>query len=512
MSAERLPMRKLREIVRLKLQCGKSRREIAAACGIAGSTAGGYAARIAAAGLTWPLPPELEDDAALERLLFPHEGKPSSSRPEPEWTRVHAELKRKSVTLMLLWQEYRQQHPDGVQYSQFCDHYARWLRYAPVTMRQEHRAGEKAFVDFSGDGIDIVDLKSGEVFRAKLFVAVLGASSLTYVEPVLDESLPTWIGCHVRMCEFFGGVPEIVVPDNLKSGVKRPDRYEPEINPTYADWAQHYGCAVIPGRVRKPRDKAKVESAVLIAERWIIAVLRHRTFHSLNELHEAVLPLVDKINDRVMRKLKKSRRELFEEIDRPVLRPLPERRYEFAQWKKARVNIDYHVELDDHYYSVPYTLAQEAVEIRATTTCVEIFHGGKRVASHVRSSAKYQPTTAADHMPKSHREHLEWTPSRITNWAATIGPCTAKMAEQILASRPHPEQGYRSCLGIIRLGKEYSNERLERACEWALRHRAISYRSVAAILKNNRDRLDESQPSQVALPLHENVRGSGYYH
>ena len=512
MSAEKLPMRKLREIVRLKLQCGVSQQSIATACGIARSTAGEYAARIAAAGLTWPLPPELDDDAALERLLFPHEGKPSSRRPEPEWARVHAELKRKHVTLMLLWQEYREQHPDGVQYSQFCDHYARWLQYAPVTMRQEHRAGEKAFVDFSGDGIDIVDPKTGEVLRAKLFVSVLGASSLTYVEPVLDESLPTWIGCHVRMCEFFGGVPEIVVPDNLKSGVKRPDRYEPEINPTYADWAQHYGCAVIPGRVRRPRDKAKVESAVLIAERWIIAVLRHRTFGSLNELHEAVIPLVDKINNRVMRKLKKSRRQLFEEIDKPALRPLPEHRYELAEWKKATVNIDYHVEFKDHLYSVSYLLARQEVWVRATAMCVEIFHGGKRIASHVRGAANWHHTTQTDHMPKSHRAHLEWTPSQIVNWAATIGPCTAKMTEQILASRPHPEQGYRSCLGIIRLGTIYSNERLERACKWALRVRAISYRSVAAILKNNRDRLDETDAPQTALPLHENVRGPGYYH
>jgi len=512
MSAEKLSMRKLREIVRLNLQCSASRREVARACRISPSTAGEYAGRIASAGLKWPLPPELDDDGALERLLFPHEGRPLSSRPEPEWTRVHAELKRKHVTLMLLWQEYREQHPDGVQYSQFCDHYARWLQYAPVTMRQEHRAGEKAFVDFSGDGIDIVDPKTGEVFRAKLFVSVLGASSLTYVEPVLDESLQTWIGCHVRMCEFFCGVPEIVVPDNLKSGVKRPDRYEPEINPTYADWAQHYGCAVIPGRVRRPRDKAKVESAVLIAERWVLAVLRDRTFPSLNELHEAVIPLVDKINDRIMRKLKKSRRQLFEEIDKPALRPLPERRYELAEWKKATVNIDYHVEFKDHYYSVSYLLARQEVWVRATVMCVEIFHGGKRIASHVRGAANWQHTTQTDHMPKSHRAHLEWTPSRIVNWAATIGPCTAKMTEQILASRPHPEQGYRACLGLIRLGTIYSNERLERASEWALRVRAISYRSVASILKNNRDRLAATQAPQVALPLHENVRGSGYYH
>jgi transposase len=512
MSTEKLPMRKLREIVRLKLQCGASHRDIATACGIARSTAGEYAARIAAAGLTWPLPSELEDDAALERLLFPHEGNPSRSRPGADWARVHAELKRKHVTLMLLWQEYRQQHPDGVQYSQFCDYYARWLRHAPVTMRQEHRAGEKAFVDFSGDGIDIVDPKTGEVFRTKLFVAVLGASSLTYVEPVLDETLPTWIGCHVRAFDFFGGVPEIVVPDNLKSGVKRPDRYEPEINPTYADWAQHYGCAVIPARVRRPRDKAKVESAVLLAERWILAVLRNRTFYSLNELHEAIIPLVEKLNIRPMRKLKKSRRDLFEAIDKPALRPLPEHRYELAEWKTARVNIDYHVAFEDHLYSVPYTLAKDQVDVRATVTCVEIFHRGKRVASHVRSSIKYKHTTRTEHMPASHRAHLEWTPSRITNWAATIGPCTASLAEQILASRPHPEQGFRSCLGIIRLGQEYSNERLERACAWAVRHRAISYRSVVAILKNNRDRLDEADTPQVALPLHSNVRGPGYYH
>lgn len=379
-------------------------------------------------------------------------------------------------------------------------------------MRQEHRVGEKAFVDFSGDGVDIIDPKTGEVLRAKLFVAVLGGSSLTYVEPVLDESLPTWIGCHVRAFEYFGGVPEIVVPDNLKSGVKSPDRYEPELNPTYADWAQHYGCAVIPARVRRPRDKAKVEAAVLLAERWILAVLRHRKFHSLNDLHEAVVPLVERLNARPMRHLKKSRRELFEQVEKAALRPLPERRYEFAEWKQARVNVDYHIVFDDHFYSVPYTLAHQEVWVRATANCVEILHRGNRVASHVRSAAKHRHTTQPEHMPKSHRAHLEWTPSRITNWAATIGPCAAKMTEQILASHPHPEQGFRSCLGIIRLGKEYSNERLERACEWALRHRAISYRSIAAILKNNRDRLDGVDAPQASLPQHGNVRGPGYYH
>jgi transposase len=455
----------------------------------------------------------MDDDSVLERILFPHEGKPSRSRPEPDWALVHAELKRnKHVTKMLLWQEYREREPEGFQYSQFCDRYSRWLQYAPVTMRQEHRAGEKMFVDFSGDGIDLVDPKTGEVTFAKLFVAVLGASSLTYVEPVLDESLPSWVLCHIRAFEFFGGVPEIVVPDNLRSAVKRADRYEPEINPTYAELATHYGVAVIPGRVRKPRDKAKVEAAVLLAERWIIAVLRHRVFATLEQLRAAISPLVDKLNNRLMRKLRKSRRELFEQIDRPALRALPEQRYELAQWKRARVNIDYHVEFEEHYYSVPYKLSGELLDIRATDTCVEMMKDGRRVASHMRSYLKHKPSTNPQHMPVSHREHLEWTPSRITSWAATIGPSTGNLVAEVLARFRHPEQGYRSCLGIIRLAKVYTNERLERACEWALRHRACSYTSVASILKNNRDRLEDVPDQQQTLPLHENVRGPGYYH
>jgi len=511
MAAPRLPMRKLREIVRMK-SAGASLRAIAAACLISASTAFDYVTRIEAAGLGWPLPSELDDDEALERRLFPNEARPQRSRPEPDWAKVHAELRRKHVTKALLWQEYRQAEPEGVQYSQFCELYTRWLKHVPVTMRQEHRAGEKLFVDFSGDGLDVIDPKTGEVQRAKLFVAVLGAGSLTYVEPVFDESLPTWIRCHIRAFEFFGGVPEIVVPDNLRSGVTRADRYEPEVNRTYAEMAQHYGCVVLPARVRRPRDKAKVEAAVLVAERWILAVLRHRTFATLDQVREAVTELNDKLNDRLMRKLKKSRRQLFEELDKPVLKPLPESRYEVAQWKVARVNIDYHIEYEEHYYSVPYQLAGESVEVRATDTCVEVLHRGRRVASHARSGLKHKPTTLPQHMPASHRAHLEWTPSRITQWAATIGPSTAKLVGEILGKYRHPEQGYRSCLGIIRLGKIHSNERLERACEWAVRHRAHSYTSVAAILKNNRDRIEETTPGQQALPLHGNVRGPGYYH
>lgn len=504
-------MRKLREIVRLKLQCGLSSRAIAKACGLSPSTVQDYAGRIAAARLSWPLPAELDEDAALERLLFPHEGKPTKGRPEPDWAHVHAQLRRKHVTKMLLWQEYREKQPNGYQYSQFCDLYARWAGRVSVTMRQVHRAGEKMFVDFSGDGIDIVEPNSGEVRRAKLFVAVLGGSSLTFVEPVLDESLPTWIDCHVKALEFFGGVPEILVPDNLKSGVTRPDRYEPGLNRTYEDLSRHYGCVIIPGRVRRPRDKAKVESAVLVAERWIIAVLRNRRFGSLDELRDAIEPLQERINDRPMRAVRKSRRQLFDELERDVLRPLPEQRFEFSQWKRAKVNIDYHVEFDAHFYSVPHLLVGESVEVRATVGCVEVLHGGKRVASHARSSQKHKHTTQPAHMPASHRAHLEWTPSRIIDWATKLGPSTGQLVKAILDRYRHPEQGFRSCLGIIRLEKRYSQQRLESACEWALRHRALSYRSVESILKNNRDRVQET-PQQQSLPSHGNVRGPRYFH
>lgn len=513
MAAMRLPMRKLREILRLRLDRRVSIREIALSCKLATSTVGDYVARATVAKLAWPLPAELDDDAALTRLLFPSEHHPVAERPEPDWAWVHRELKRPHVTRMLVWQEYREHEPAGYQYSQFCDRYGRWAKRLPITMRQTHRAGEKLFVDFSGDGIAIVDPHTGDRQIAKLFVAVLGASNYTYVEPVVREDLPTWIGCHVRAFEFLGGVPEAVVPDNLKSGVKRADYYDPEINPTYADLARHYGVAVLPARPRRPRDKAKVEQGVLLAERWILAALRNRTFASLADLAEAIWPLVERLNARPMRKLKRSRRELFEEIDRPVLRPLPESSYELAVWKRPTANIDYHVEFDDHYYSVPYQLRGEVLDLRATATTVEIFRSGRRVTSHVRSYVKFQHTTLPEHMPAAHRAHAEWSPSRLIAWAERVGPATARLVAAIMESRPHPEQGYRACLGVVRLRQRYPDERIERACLRALTLRAVSYQSVKAILKNNRDHEDLApSPASRPLPLHPNVRGPGYYH
>lgn len=515
MPAKRLPMRKLREILRLHFEKRHSNRAIGRSCRTSPSTVSDYVNRAKVAGLPWPLPDELDDDA-LNRLLFPNEHAPVRSRPEPDFALIHLELKKKHVTKLLLWQEYREEHAEGYQYSQFCERYRRWADSLTVTMRQTHIAGQKTFVDFSGDGIDIVDPNTGECRTAKLFIAVLGASNFTFVEAVLNEKLPTWIQCHVHAFDYFQGVSEIIVPDNLKSGVTRADYYDPDINPTYADFAEHYDTAVIPARKRKPRDKAKVEQGVLLAERWILAALRNEEFGSLEELNAAIRPLLEKLNNRPMQKIKKSRREVFEAIEREALRPLPEARYELSTWKKAKVNIDYHVEFDDHYYSVhytQYTTGRRKVEIRATATTVEVLFGGRRIASHVRSYEKFTHTTKPEHMPDSHRRNLEWPPSRIVAWARSVGPCTAQVIEEIMKSRRHPEQGYRSCLGVLRLRHRYPDDRIERACERAVRFRLFSRRSIEAILKRNKDRIrDDDAPVQKSLPLHSNVRGSGYYH
>jgi transposase len=468
--------------------------------------------RAKVAKLTWPLPPELDDDTALERLLFPKEAQ--VNRTEPDWARICLELRKKHVTKALLWEEYKAEQPDGLQYSQFCDRYNAWAKRLSVTMRQEHRAGEKMFVDFSGDGIDIVDPDTGVCTVAKLFLAVLGASNLTYVEPVLSEDLPTWIGCHIRALEFYGATAEIWVPDNLKSGVKSPDRYDPELNQTYAELAQHYEAAVIPARVRKPRDKAKVEQGVLLAERWILAALRNRTFFSLEELRDAVKPLVEKLNNRPMKKLKKSRRQVFEELERPALKALPTRPYEFANWTKPKVQINYHVEFDDHFYSAPYQLVNQRLELRATESTVELLFKGKRIDSHARSyDSRQRYITKTEHMPKSHQAQAEWTPVRLVNWAKKTGPATAKLVEEIMRSKVHPQHGFNACLGILHLNRHYDDQRIEAACARALRLRACSYKSVKAILKNNLDcQPPETESKQASLPLHGNVRGPTYYH
>jgi transposase len=379
-------------------------------------------------------------------------------------------------------------------------------------MRQNHKAGEKLFVDYAGQTMPVVDPSTGEVKEAQIFVATLGASNYTYAEATWTQSLPDWIASHIRAWEFIQGVTELTIPDNIKQGVTAASYYEPDLNRTYHDLSLYYGTAILPARVRKPKDKAKVENGVQGVEQRILAPLRHRTFFSLAELNQAIRELLIEYNERPFQKLPGSRRTLFETVDKPALKPLPERRYEYAEWKKAAVNIDYHVEVDGRYYSVPYQLVRQRVEVRLTSTIVECFHNGKRVASHIRSSRKGCHTTQKEHMPKSHQQYLEWSPERLVKWAGKTGGSTAVVVESIMASRVHPQQGFRSCLGIMRLGKQYGAERLEAACNRALATGAMSYKSIASILKCGLDRRPVSE-KQVELPCieHANVRGPQYY-
>jgi len=514
MPAKRLSMRKIREILGLHWGEGKSFRSTADSVRASPTTVSDCVNRAKLAGLDWPLPEEL-DDAGLEALLYPPQPPSVQPRAVPDWNHVFRELRRKGVTLQLLWYEYKEVHPeDGYQYSQFCELYRRWRGQLDVVMRQEHRAGEKGFVDFSGDGFDIVDPRTGEVSKGELFLATLGASSYTYAEVFPSQKLRYWIEGHMHAYEYFEGVPEITVPDNPKTAVLRPCWYDPDLNPTYRDMGRHYKTAIIPARPRKPKDKAKVENAVLVAQRWILAKLRNHKFFSIGQANEAVWKELEALNERKFQKLDCSRRELWETVDRPALRALPTTRYTFAEWCSPTVNIDYHVELDKHYYSVPYTFVHKEVEARLTATTVEVFFKGKRIASHARSYHKGKHTTLREHMPPAHqRWAAEWTPERIRDWAAKVGPATSRLAERIMESRPHPQQGFRACLGLIRLAKTYGNERMEAACTRALSVGAYSYSSVASILKKGLDRQPLLPNTEPSTPVeHENVRGPDYYH
>jgi len=505
-------MRKIREVLRLKYELKRSNREIGLSCGIGSSTAGEYVQRAKKAGLVWPLPEGLSD-TALEQLLFPPPTPPNSSRLFPDFHEVHKELQsRKHVTLNLLWQEYKEQHPDGYQYSWFCHSYRDWAARLDVVMRHDHRAGEKLFVDYAGQTVKIIDRETGEIHKAQIFVAVLGASNYTYAEATFSQQVEDWIGSHVRTFSFFGGVPEAVVPDNLKSGVSKVCRYEPDINPTYHDLANHYQTVVLPARARKPRDKAKAEAGVLLVERWILARLRKHSFFSLPELNSAIKGLLADLNAKPFKKLPGSRRSRFLEMDKPALKPLPALAYEMAYWKKATVHLDYHVEVEGHYYSVPYTLVKKKLEVRYTKTTVECLYRNQRVASHIRNQSRGRHTTVKEHMPPKHRRYSEWSPERFTKWAEKIGPQTKVLTETLLVQRAHPQQAYRSLLGILRLSKSYGEQRLEAACERALQINALSHRSIESILKNSLDKKPLTREEKNSSPVqHSNIRGADYY-
>ena len=509
-------MRRVREILRLKFTANVPIREIARRVGTAPSTVRAALERFRAAALTWPLPEHLSD-SELEAALYNDGGTKQGHRRhlEPDWALIHRELKRKHVTLSILWDEYIEQRPEGYRYSRFCELYAAWARKLSVTMRQTHLGGDKLFVDYAGDTVPVViDRLTGETRQAQIFVAVLGASSFSCAEATWTQTLADWIGAHTRALAAIGGVPKLLVPDNTKVAVIKACFYDPQVARTYADMAAHYQTAVLPARPGKPRDKAKVESCVLIVERWLLGRLRKQRFYGLAELNQAIHAMLVHLNDRrPIRRLGVTRRQLLEELDRPALKPLPAEPYVFAEWRARRVGLDYHIDVDGHYYSVPYRFAREQVEVRLTAQTLEVFRKGERIAAHLRSSGNHRHTTVPDHMPSSHRRYANWTIERIRGQARLIGPSTALLCELILEERPHPEQGFRACLGIVRLVKPFGHARVEAAAARALDIGARSYRSLKSILDNNLDRhASPKRAADGATILHPNIRGARYYH
>lgn len=503
-------MRTIREILRLHFEHELSQRAIARACAVSPTTVGDYLERVKQSGQSWPAISVL-DDSSLKALLCP-EGKLIPRKPLPDFESLRLEMKKKGVTLQLLWEEYRSIYPEGYGRSQFCELYHRHGRTLDPVMRFDHKAGDKLFVDFSGDRPSYVNRDTGEVIEPELFVAVLGASSRVYAVAVASQQIPDWSRAHIGAFEYFGGVPACVVPDQLKSGVKTSCKYDPEINPVYAELCAHYGVTVIPARPGEPRDKAKVENGVLNAQRRILAALRNRTFFSLAELNQAIAAQLEQLNSRPMQGIGKSRNQLFEELDKPVLKALPLQRFELREWKKAKVHIDYHVAVQGSWYSVPYTLIGKEVMVCMSATTVAILHEGKRVASHARSYRKNVYVTLDDHRPHGHQKHLEWTPERMRHWGESIGARTGAMIEAIIQAADHPDHAYRKCLGLLRLAKSCGNERLELACDRSLKLQAIGYRSVKNLLDKGLEAAELPEPAQACLPLlHDNVRGSDYY-
>jgi len=507
----RLSMHKVKEILRLRFEAGLSFHKIAHSLSVSSSTVSEVMVRAKNTGLEWPVLHEM-DEEKLKAVLYPSVNrKHAEYGPEPDYKYVYLELRKKSVTLLLLWEEYIQEYPGGYRYSYFCELYQKWCRSLNISLRQAHKAGEKMFLDYAGQTVAVIDLDTGQERAAQVFVAVLGASSYTYSEATWSQDLPSWISSHTHALEYFCGTPEIWVPDNLRSGVSQSCRYEPGINPSYQEMAKHFGAVVIPARVKRPQDKAKAESAVLLVERWILARLRNKVFYGLAELNKEIRKLLVDLNSRPMQKLGVSRQQLFETLDKPALKPLPACPYELALFKKIRVRNDYHVELETNFYSTPFQLIQKEVYLRYTLSTVEILHNGKRVASHVRSYGKGEQITCPEHRPKSHREYLGWTPARVTDWAESIGPMTVRMVKEIFNNCAHQEQGLRSCLGLVSLERKYTSKRLEAACSRAVSYQACYYKSVKSILQKGLDMVPVAESLAEEPLTHANIRGANYY-
>lgn len=509
-------MQKLKDVLRLRYQAKLSQRQIAASLNLSTGAVAKYLKRAQEAGLSWPLPDDMTETDFIVKLQPPRKTPEHPFTPtEPDFNEIHDELGQSKMTLQLLWEEYVQVNPKNhYSYSRYCVLYKKWLGKQKLSMRQTHKAGEKLFVDYCGPTMSVVNPDTGEVRQAQVFVAVMGASSYTYAEATWSQSLPDWVGSHVRCFEFLGGLPAAVVPDNLKSAVSKACRYEPDLNPTYHQLALHYDIAVIPTRPYKPKDKAKAEVGVQVVERWIMMRLRKQTFYTLAELNQAIKFLLKDLNNRPFKQRPGSRQSQFDAIDKPALKVLPARPFEYSEVKKARVHMDYHIEYEGHYYSVPYQLVKEEVTLYISDKSVKVLYNNQQVALHPRSYSKGHHTTDPQHMAESHRKHQEWSPSRFLQWAEKIGPQTRHVVSHQLTNRPHPEHGYRACLGLLNLVKKYSEQRLEAACQRAVAINAPNYKSIVSILQKGLDRVPvEEADTQEPLPFdHANVRGADYYH
>ncbi len=514
MAKERLSMTKVIEILRLRIGEKRSLREVARSLKCSPSKVHDVVVRFNVLKLSWPLDSSI-DEAELESLIYKKVVRPEKTKCKPDLAYIYKELRRKGVTLYLLWQEYKESHPeDGYQYSHYCGLYREYQKKLSPEMRHSYKGGDKVLVDWSGDGINITDRETGEVWEAPLFVGTLGASAYSYVTAKSDKTSRNWIACHCEMYEFFGGVPAATVPDNERTGVTKSCLYEPDLNATYHHMARHYDTTMLPTRPYSPKDKAIVENAVLIAQRWILAALRNHTFFSLEQANEAIAEKLVDYNAREMKLVGVSRMALFSQLDKPALQPLPARRYEFTQWSEPKVHIDYHVLVDKHYYSVPYQFVGEKVSASRARSTVEIFFKGKRIAVHKRLYQSKNPSTQKEHMPSHHKEYSEWSPDRFINWAQKTGPCTKQVIESNLNGRRYPEQAYKSCLGILRLEKQYGDDRLESACKRALFIRSTSYKSIHSILENGLDKKplpSTDMTQQTLMPLHGNIRGPENY-
>jgi len=509
MVKERISMRKIKEVIRLHKDAGLKPKKISIVVDIGRTTVQEYILRFKASNLPWPLPINLSDEE-LESRLFPKE-KQRSNRPKPDFNCLIEEIRRPDATLAVLWEEYKQQHADGYQYAHFCDLFKAYSKRLNYSMRQEHKAGEKTFLDFGDSPIKIIDGKTGLETSTKIFVSVWGASNYMFGKSCYDEKLATWIKLNMEALEYFGCCSKAMVPDNLRSAVSKASRYEPDINPTYAEFAEHYGTVIFPARPHRPKDKPKAENGIKLAKRWILFRLRDQKFYSMDELNQAIAELLDRFNNKTMKKFKKSRREMFELLDKPHALKLPDTPYEFAEWKKVKAQFNYHICYDNHNYSIPYTFTHKELEVKARHSLIEVYYRGQRICSHVRNRKEYGYTTVAEHMPKDHQKYLEWTPERILQWAEKYGQSVKGLVQSIMDSRKFPEQAYRSCLGIIRLENKYSAERLNNACRRALEYRAYSYSSVVNILQKGLDKQKTTTQISPVFLDHENIRGSNYY-